>query len=192
METATTDTKPVGKTDTVPSDDVATGNSGNMTREEKRDLLRERIEAGERRNQERSLGDYAKDAADNAKEFAKDHPVATIAGAIAVGLAIGAMTRPGRRLARQGAVRTGALAAIAADAIAAYSASLIDGAGDLARNSGDALEDFGDTVSGKARTLRRRASYEASSLADSAGMTKRSLARKARRSYRDTRHSLRH
>ena len=56
-----------------------------LTDEQKREQLRARIEAGEKRNEERSLADQAKDVADSAIEFAKKHPVATVAGAVVVG-----------------------------------------------------------------------------------------------------------
>ncbi len=70
--------------------------------EQKREQLRDRIEAGEKRNEARSLADQAKDAADSAVEFTKKHPFAVIGGVLVAGLAIGAMTRPGRRLGRRG------------------------------------------------------------------------------------------
>ena len=81
-----------------------------LSDEQKREQLRDRIEAGEKRNEARSLADQAKDAADSAVEFTKKHPFAVIGGVLVAGLAIGAMTRPGRRLGRRG----GTIAAIAA------------------------------------------------------------------------------
>ena len=50
-----------------------------LTDEQKRDQLRARIEAGEKRNEERSLGDQAKGVADSAIEFTKKHPLAVVA-----------------------------------------------------------------------------------------------------------------
>ncbi len=166
--------------------------AGNDAGKDKRDLLRERIEAGERRNQERTLGDYAKDTADSVTNFAKEHPVATVAGAIGIGLAIGAMTRPGRRVAKQGAVKTGAMAALVSEAVMTFGAGLMDDMTDAARNSGDALEDFGDRIGDKARTARRGAAYRSSSLADSANVTKRELSRKAKRGFRDLKNRAKH
>ena len=80
-----------------------------LTDEQKREKLRERIEAGEQRNEERTLAEQAKDAADSAMEFTKKHPFAVVGGVLLAGLAIGAMTRPGRRIGRRG----GAFAALA-------------------------------------------------------------------------------
>ena len=73
-----------------------------LTDEQKREKLRERIEAGEQRNEERTLAEQAKDAADSAMEFTKKHPFAVVGGVLLAGLAIGAMTRPGRRIGRRG------------------------------------------------------------------------------------------
>ena len=72
-----------------------------LTDEQKREKLRERIEAGEQRNEERTLAEQAKDAADSAVEFTKKHPFAVVGGVLLAGLAIGAMTRPGRRIGRR-------------------------------------------------------------------------------------------
>ena len=83
-----------------------------LTDEQKRDQLRARIEAGEKRNEERNLGDQAKEVADSAIEFTKKHPLAVVGGVLVAGIAIGAMTRRGRRLGRRG----GAFATLAADA----------------------------------------------------------------------------
>ena len=94
-----------------------------LTDEQKRDQLRARIEAGEKRNEERSLGDQAKEVADSAIEFTKKHPLAVVGGVLVAGIAIGAMTRRGRRLGRRG----GAFATLAADAALAYGARMVDG-----------------------------------------------------------------
>lgn len=176
----------------VPANDTQATNDVEVSGKDKRDLLRERIEAGERRNQERSLGDYAKDTADTVTGFAKEHPIATLAGAIGIGLAIGAMTRPGRRVARQGAQKTSAMAALASEAVLAFGAGLMDDLTDAARNSGDVIEDFGDRVGDKARTARREAAYRSSALADSANVTKREIGRKAKRGFRDLRNRAKH
>lgn len=137
---------------------------------QKRASLRERIEAGERRNAERSFGDLAREAKNNATTFAKRHPFATVAGAVVVGLAVGAMTRPGRRLTR----KTGALAVIATDAALAYGLKMLDSAGDAARGAGDRFGDLSDSLGTQARHLGR----EARTRADVAGDAVRSASRK--------------
>ncbi len=150
-----------------------------LTDQEKRDQLRARIEAGEKRQEERSFLDQAKDAADSAVDFAKRHPVATVAGAIAVGLAVGAMTRRGRELGRRG----GSLASYATDAAIAYGLSMIEGAGDK-------FEDFGDAAETQARRLKRDAGYRLDSMGDSIRSSGRRASRKSKRGYRDLRARL--
>lgn len=150
-----------------------------LTDEEKRQQLRARIEAGERRNEERSLADQARDVADSAIEFAKKHPVATVAGAVVVGLAIGAMTRRGRELGRRG----GSLASYAADAAIAYGLSMIEGAGDR-------FEDLSDAAGTQARRIKRDAGYRLDSMGDTVRSSSRRASRKSSRAYRDLRARL--
>ena len=150
-----------------------------LTDQEKRDQLRARIEAGEKRQEERSFLDQAKDVADSAVDFAKRHPVATVAGAIAVGLAVGAMTRRGRELGRRG----GSLASYATDAAIAYGLSMIEGAGDK-------FEDLGDATETQARRIKRDAGYRLDSMGDSIRSSGRRASRKSKRGYRDLRARL--
>ena len=90
-------------TNPTPSSNVTPmATDSKLTDEQKRAELRARIEAGNKRLEERTLADQAKDAAGTAVEFAKKHPLATVGGAVVLGLAIGAMTRPGRRAGRKG------------------------------------------------------------------------------------------
>ena len=141
---------------------------------EKREQLRARIAAGERRNTERSFADQAKDVADSAVDFAKKHPIATVAGAVAVGLAIGAMTRRGRALGRRG----GSLAAYAAEAAIAYGLSMMESAGDK-------FEDYSDAASTQARRLKRDAGYRLDSIGDAIASGSRKASRKSSRTVRD-------
>ena len=145
-----------------------------LSDQQKRAQLRARIEAGEKRNEQRSFGDQAKDVADSAIEFAKKHPIATVAGAVAVGLAIGAMTRRGRDLGRRG----GSLAAYAADAAIAYGLSMIEGAGDK-------FEDYSDAAGTQARRIKRDAGYRLDSLGDAIMSSSRKASRKSSRTVRD-------
>ncbi len=151
-----------------------------LSDEQKRAQLRKKIEAGEKRNAERSFADQAKDVADSAVEFTKKHPFAVIGGAIVIGLAIGAMTRPGRRLSRRG----GALATLAFDSLLAYGARAIDGAANAAEYAGDRLEDFGDSASTIARGLRRDAAYRFDVASDALKANSRKAARVGSRNAR--------
>lgn len=163
-------------TDPAPTNITPISADSKLSDQEKRDQLRARIEAGEKRLEDRSITDHARDAADTAIEFAKKHPLATVAGAVTIGLAVGAMTRRGRELGRRG----GSLAAYAADAAIAYGLSMVQGAGDRA-------EDFGDAAGTKARGLKRDATYRLDSMSDSLRTTGRKAGRKGSRTIRDLR-----
>ena len=163
-----------------------------QTDEERREALRQRIEASEQRNAERSFADQAKDVLDSATDFAKKHPLAVVGGAIGVGLLIGAMTRPGRRLGR----RTGAMAAMAGDTVLGYAMGLMDraetaGAAAL-RSSSAAIEDLGDSVGSTARRLRRDAAYRADATSDALASSRRRAGRKASRRFRNLKSRLSH
>ncbi|WP_427968335.1 hypothetical protein [Altererythrobacter sp.] len=154
-----------------------------MTPDAKRDELREKIEAGERRHAARDLAEAARDAAESATEFVKKHPLATLGGAIAIGLVIGAMTKPGRQLTRRG----GKLATLVADAAIAYGVSMLEKAGEAATQGQDKLEDLGDALDDKRRTVRREAAHLASTAADRTRSAKRRVSRKTERAVRDLR-----
>lgn len=158
-----------------------------MTQDEKREELRQKIEAGEARHAERSLGDYAADLRDGATNFVKDHPVATVAGGVALGILIASFTRPGRRVGRRAGERAGDLLATIAELGALFGAGLVDKAGDAARVTGDTLEDFGDTLGDTTRSLRRSAGHRAAATRDKAQILTRSVGKKTSRAIRDLR-----
>jgi ElaB/YqjD/DUF883 family membrane-anchored ribosome-binding protein len=163
-----------------------------MTNSDNRDALRERIEQGEARLAERDLARVAGDAAKAAGDFVRAHPVATIAGVAVLGIMIGAMTRPGRRLGN----RAAGLVSYATEAGIAYALGLLDAAGDLAEDVREAgtekLEDLGDTVERTTRKAKREGSYLAASARDAVHDLGRRAGRKAGRTIRDTRNRLTH
>lgn len=161
-------------TDTTATNVTPISADSQLSDEQKREQLRARIEAGEKRNEERSFADQAKEAADSAVDFAKKHPIATVAGAVAIGLAIGAMTSRGRQLGRRG----GSLAAYAADAALAYGLSMVEGAGDK-------FEDYSDAAGTQARRLKRDAGYRADALGDVLRSSGRKASRKSSRTVRE-------
>jgi len=166
---------------------------------DQRDALRARIEAAERRNAERSLADQARDAASSAAEYTRAHPLTVIGGAVALGLVIGLLTRPGRRVAgralhgagetisdaassasasvRGAAARGGSrLAAMLGEAAVAYVMTFIDEMVEAARTGQERAGEIGDAAGAKARELSAEAGEAAGSAADST----RALARKTR------------
>ncbi len=163
-----------------------------MATNDKRAELKSKVDAAQKRNQEReqqrTLGDYARDARDEATSFIKEHPITTIAGGIALGVLVASVVPgPGRRLrkkaTRRGAVLAGALADLAVN----YGSRALDGAGSAARSGqsrlGDIGEAFSEALSEGARNLRR----EAADLSDSAGSLTQKAGKRATRTMRDLR-----
>lgn len=176
-----------------------------------RDELRARIEASERRIAQRTLADQAQEAAEAAVEYTRKNPLTVIAGAVAVGLVVGAMTSPGRRVVRTAATgaasaasavggtvsgaakgvgdaakkRGSAIGALVTDAVVAYGIKLIDEALDGARAGQDKFEDISDSASAKARELRRDAAYYAGTASDKGRAVTQRTRRRAERAVRD-------
>lgn len=197
------------------SEDLKTETETPQTQDEKRDALRQKIEASERRISERTLADQAREAADVALDYTKENPLKVVGGAIAVGLLIGLMTSPGRRFASRTATGAAAAATGAANAIGsaasdtartvgntaskgssrvnhfvtdtllAYGIKLIDDVVDGARHSGDKLDDLGDSAAARARQLRRDASYLAGNATDKGMTATRRTRKRAGRAVRD-------
>lgn len=157
-----------------------------MSTQEQRDELRRKIEESERRNEDRSIADMAREATDNATEFVKAHPILTVSVVALVGLAIGSRTSKGRELTG----RAVGFADHLGDLAMAYAGGLASKAGDLTRHGGDRLVDFGDDVAFGSRAARRNAHYFAERQKDAARHAGRRAARKTGRGYRDLRSAL--
>ena len=157
-----------------------------MSTQEQRDELRRKIEQSERRNEERSLADMARDATDSATEFVKEHPILTVSAVALIGLAIGSRTSKGRELTG----RAVGFADHLADLGMAYASGMAAKVGDAPRHSGDRLVDIGDDVAFGSRAARRNAHYYAERQKDAARHAGRRAARKAGRSYRDLKSAL--
>ncbi|MEE4337101.1 hypothetical protein [Erythrobacter sp.] len=171
---------------------------------DKRDELRAKIEASERRIAERTLADDARDAAVAARDYTRAHPLTVVAGAIGIGILIGLATPPGRRAASRAASATAGAVGGAANAagsaakrgsetlfapfmnaLTAYVLKLVDEALSTAEAAQDRLEDLSDSAEAAARKARREAGYRAGNAADSARDTTRRTKRKASRAVRD-------
>ncbi|TAD73111.1 MAG: hypothetical protein EAY70_12850 [Sphingomonadales bacterium] len=166
---------------------------------DKRDALRARIEAAERRNAERTLADQARGAAEAAVDYTRANPLTVIGGAVALGLVIGLLTRPGRRVAgkalhsagdaisgaasnagsgvKRVAERGGSrLGLMLGEAVVTYAMTLIDDVIEAARTGQERASELGESAGTKARKL----SADAADAAGSAADTTRSIARKTR------------
>lgn len=165
---------------------------------DKRDALRARIEAAERRNAERNLADQARDAANAAVDYTRANPLTVIGGAVAFGLVLGLLTRPGRRVASKalhgasdaisGAASSASsgvksltsrggsrLGTMIGEAAVAYAMTIIDDLLDAAEEGKERAGDLSQAAGAKAKKLSADASDAAGSAADST----RQLARKA-------------
>ena len=163
-----------------------------MANNDKRAELKGKVDAAQKRNQEReaqrTLGDYARGARDDATSFIKEHPITTIAGGIALGVLVASIVPgPGRRLRKQATKRGAVLAGVLADLAVNYGSQALDGAGKAARSGQSRLGDIGETlseaISDGARTLRR----EAGEVSDSAGSLSRAAGKQASRTIRGLR-----
>lgn len=164
-----------------------------------RDSLRARIDAAERRNAERTLADQARDASTAAVEYTRANPLTVIGGALAAGLVIGLLTRPGRRVAAQAARSTaGAISDAASsagsgvkkltshggsqlgrlfgEATVAAVMTIIDDALNAANSAQDRAGELGEAAGAQAKKLGASAAETAETAADST----RALARKTR------------
>jgi ElaB/YqjD/DUF883 family membrane-anchored ribosome-binding protein len=162
--------------------------TSSTTDAEKREALRGKIAAGERRNADRSLADQAKAAADGALEYVKANPLKAVAGVALGALIIGAFTKPGRKLTR----KTGKMANVATEAALAYGLSLLESAGAAADKGQDKLADLGEAVGDKARAWQHTAAKEGGALSDYLVKAAKRSGKHAGKSIKDLRSRLQH
>ena len=164
---------------------------------DKRDALRAKIEAAERRNAERTLADQARETASSVVDYTRANPLTVVGGAVAAGLVIGLLTRPGRRAAGRAlhgasdaisgaassakATVTGTtsrqgsrIGTMIGEAAMAYLMTAVDELLETARAGQDKAADLGDAAGTQAKRITANASETAGSAADST----RALARK--------------
>jgi len=132
----------------------------------KRQTLKEKVEAGQARNRAKTentttifdrAGEAALEAKDKFTAFAKEHPIATVAGGVAVGVLIAAMFKGPRRVAAKGGSKAAGLAAIGAELALAYAQQAMEAANEAGRAAAPRLEKFGDTAKNVGRDAAHRA-----------------------------------
>jgi len=133
----------------------------------KRKTLKEKVQAGEARHLDRSrttildrAGERAIEAKDKFTAFAKEHPIATVAGGVAIGVLISGLFKrsPTRRLGGKAARRAGSLAAIGAELALGYAQQAMEAASDAGKAGAQRLDGLGDTARGVGRDAAGRAS----------------------------------
>jgi hypothetical protein len=126
----------------------------------KRQNIKRKVTAAKSRNQARAeppsfadrAGEKAVEAKDKFTAFAKKHPIATVAGGLAVGILVSGMFRgsPTRKAGKTIGKKAAGLAAIAAELAIAYGQSAMAKAGDAreagAEKLGSWSEDAADYV----------------------------------------------
>jgi len=147
--------------------------------------LKDKVAAGQARYDARTentttILDRAGEAAIGAKDkftaFAKEHPLTTIAGGVAVGILISGLFKrsPTRRVANRAAGKAAGLAAIGAELAMAYAQQAMSAASEVGKVGADKLDGLG----GSARSLGRDAAIRAGDLGDSARLAARGTSRR--------------
>jgi hypothetical protein len=123
--------------------------------EPKRQQIKRKVEAGVARNNDRGrttvvdrVGERAIEARDRFTVFAKQHPIATVAGGVALGILISGMFRgsPTRKLGKEAGKQASKLASVGAELAMAYAAQAL-AVSDEARKAGtDKLGELGESA----------------------------------------------
>ena len=158
-----------------------------------RQQLKDRIEAAEARNEARQQGSFLEEAGEKAieakdkvTEFAREHPVATVAGALAVGILIAGLFPSARRQARATGGKAAGLAAIAGELALAYGMQAMGAANDAGRAGLEKFDDLSDSVGDRARSLKRTAGYRAGGMTDAARIARRDAGKAISRAFTRT------
>jgi len=155
--------------------------------EAKRKTVKKKVQAGQARNQDRGrttivdrAGESAIEAKDRFAAFAKEHPIATVAGGLAVGILIAGLFKGPRRAAVQGGSKAAALAAIGAELALNYAQQAMEVATEAGKAGAQRLDGFGDT----ARSAGREAAERAGSAGDAAVAVTREAGRRLGKAIR--------
>jgi hypothetical protein len=160
----------------------------------KRQQIKSKVAAGQARN--RDLGrttivDRAGEAAIEAKDkfvaFAKEHPIATVAGGVALGVLVSGLFKrsPTRRLGGKAAKRAGAIAALGAEFALAYAQQAMTVANEASREGAHRIGELSESVGGTARSTGRAALDRASDLTGTAREITRDAGKRLGKALRD-------
>ena len=120
----------------------------------KRSNIRKKVTAAKSRNQSRAeapsmtdrAGEKAMEAKDKFTAFAKEHPITTVAGALAVGVLVSGFFRgsPTRKAGKKLGRRAAGLAALATEMAIAFGQQAMEKAGDAREAGADKLGDWSE------------------------------------------------
>ena len=147
--------------------------------EAKRKQIKKKVETGQARNQSRNqdagrttivdrAGEAAIEAKDKFTAFAKEHPITTIAGGIALGILVAGMYKGPRKAAIKGGSKAAGLAAIGAELALAYAQQAMEAAGEAASVGKEKLGEFGGSAAVTARSAGRTAADRAGEVSETA------------------------
>lgn len=128
---------------------------------DKRQEIKDRIAAAQERQAARegsllrTIGDKAAVARDEVVDFAKQHPVATVAGGLALGVLISALFKnsPTRRAGRYAGERAAGLAAVGSEVAASLLHQVLETTASARKSGADKLEDAGTAARDSARSV---------------------------------------
>jgi ElaB/YqjD/DUF883 family membrane-anchored ribosome-binding protein len=135
----------------------------------RRKTLKEKVEAGQARNKAKTentttmfdrAGEAAIEAKDRFTAFAKEHPIATVAGGLAIGVLISGLFKrsPTRKVAGKAAKRASKLATIGAELALVYAQQAMEAASEAGKASASRLDGLGDAARSASKTAAHRAS----------------------------------
>jgi hypothetical protein len=153
--------------------------------EAKRKEIKQKVAAAESRNQARSqppslperAGEKAIEAKDKFTAFARQHPIATVAGGLAIGVLVSSLFRgsPTRKAGKKIGQKTAAWAGIAAELALAYAQQAMETAKDARDAGAETLGDWGGSLSKGAHDLGEDAADYVASARASARETGKSI-----------------
>jgi ElaB/YqjD/DUF883 family membrane-anchored ribosome-binding protein len=141
--------------------------------EAKRAQIKQKVAKAQKRNEDRGrttivdrAGEQALDAKDRFVAFAREHPLATVAGGLAMGVLISGLFKrsPTRRLGRKAAKAAGNLATLGAELAIVYGQQALEAAQEARHAGAEKIEELGSA----ARDAGRDATDRASELGDAA------------------------
>ena len=160
----------------------------------KRQQLKDKVAAGQARNRDLGrttivdrAGEAAIEAKDRFVEFAKEHPIATVAGGVALGILVSGLFKrsPTRKLGGAAAKRAGTIAALGAEFALAYAQQAMTAANEAGREGAHKLGELGDSVGGTARTTGRAALDRAGDLTEAALLVTRDAGKRLGKALRN-------
>lgn len=159
----------------------------------KRQQLKDKVAAGQARHRDMGrttivdrAGEKAIEAKDKFVEFAKEHPVATVAGGIALGILVSGLFKrsPTRRLGSKAAKAAGGVAALGAEFALAYAQQAMAAANEAGREGAHKLGELGETVGTTARSSGRAAADRAGDWSESARLATRDAGKRLGKALR--------